>query len=82
MKMTPDQAAHLLDSELRQYPWYLSIGVRNTEDGQPILFVYTKTKRHRELSRFASGWMGYKVLIRPIGSIRPVNVAPRYAVLG
>jgi hypothetical protein len=76
--MTPDGAAHLLDTELRPYPWYLSVGVGNTADGQPLLFVYTKTGRHRELAKLGSGWMGYKVIVRTVGSIRPI----KYAALG
>jgi hypothetical protein len=81
MKTTPDEAAHLLDRELRQYPWYLSTGVGSTEDGRPILFVYTKTKRHRELSKLGQGWMGYRVIVRPVGSIRPLNAVLRHVAL-
>lgn len=77
-EMTPDGAARLLDAELRPYPWYLSVGVGNTADGQPLLFVYTKAGRHRELAKLVSGWMGYKVIVRAVGSMRPI----KYAALG
>jgi hypothetical protein len=75
--MTPEVAARLLDAEFRSYPWYLSVGVGNTADGQPVLFVYTKASRRRELAKLASGWMGYKVIVRPVGTIRPLNAQAR-----
>jgi hypothetical protein len=81
-EMMPDEAARLLDAEFRPYPWYLSVGVGNTADGQPLLFVYTKSGRHRELAKLSSGWMGYKVIVRAIGSIRPINRRAKYAALG
>jgi len=77
--MSPEAAANLLDAELRPYSWYLSIGIGTNEDGQPLLFVYAKTGRHRELAKLRSGWLGYKVVVRPIGSIRPVTQARRRA---
>jgi hypothetical protein len=67
----PDKAAELLDRELRQYPWYTSIGVGSTEEGT-ALFLYVTSAKHRELSRVADGWMGYRVIVRPIGRVRPV----------
>jgi hypothetical protein len=79
--MMPDEAARLLDAEFRPYPWYLSVGVGKTADGQPLLFVYTKTGRHPELAKLTSGWMGYKVIVRAIGSIRPINKPARCAAL-
>jgi hypothetical protein len=66
----PEDAASALDERLRPYPWYLSIGVGNTERGV-ALFVYVKTARRKELQFLSRGWMGYPVLIRPVGSIRP-----------
>lgn len=72
MAITPDEAASLLDAELRKYPWFLSVGIGNAEDGRPILFVYTRTARHRELAPLAAGWKGYEVVVRAVGSIRPV----------
>lgn len=70
--MTPESAADLLDKKLRPYPWYVSTGVGDTTDGA-ALFVYVKTARRRELASLADGWMGYKVVIRPVGSIRPAR---------
>ena len=71
--MTPEQAAHSLDEELRKYPWYLSVGVDNTPDDQ-TLFVYVKSAKRRELRSLSDGWMGYKVIIRPVGAIKPLKV--------
>jgi hypothetical protein len=81
-EMTPDGAARLLDAELRAFPWYLSVGVGSTADDRPILFIYTKSARHSELAKFDSGWMGYKVIVRAVGSIRPINVPVKCAALG
>jgi hypothetical protein len=69
--MSPDDAAGALDGRLRPFPWYLSVGVGQNDDG-PMLFVYVKSARHRELSDLARGWMGYPVAVRATGAIRPV----------
>ncbi len=69
--MTPDEAAQCLDAELRPNAWYSSIGVGDTDEG-PALFVYVRTGRHRALSRLNQGWMGYKVIIRPVGRIQAI----------
>jgi len=77
--MSPEEAASLLDAELRPYSWFLSVGVGTNEEGQPLLFVYTKAGGRREIAKLASGWMGYKVIARPVGSIRPVAQTRRRA---
>jgi hypothetical protein len=69
--MTPEDAARLLDSKLRPHQWYLSIGVGNNESGRPALFLYVKSTRHKELKSLTNRWMGYEVIVRPVGSIRP-----------
>jgi hypothetical protein len=66
----PENAARALDEKLRPYPWYLSIGIGNTERGV-ALFVYVKTVHRRELQFLSRGWMGYPVFVRPVGSIKP-----------
>jgi hypothetical protein len=66
----PEEAARALDEKLRPFPWYISIGIGNTERGV-ALFVYVKTAHRKELQFLSHGWMGYPVLIRPVGSIRP-----------
>ena len=70
--MSPDQAATELDKRLRPYKWYLSVGVGETGDEQPALFLYVKSLRHREIRDFEQGWKGYRVIVRAVGSIRPV----------
>jgi|GEM_PF-2403233 hypothetical protein len=75
--MSPERAASLLDAELRPYPWYLSVGVGNAADGRPALFVYTKSARHRELARLDRGWHGFKVIVKAVGSMRPIAAGSR-----
>ncbi len=75
--MTPEDAARSLDNKLRPHPWYLSIGVGNNEKGQTALFLYVKSIRHKELKSLSTGWMGYEVIIRPVGSIRPATDRPK-----
>lgn len=70
--MTPEQAADRLDRELRKHKWYQSIGVGETDDG-PAIFVYVATARHSVLTKYAKGWMGYPVFVRPTGRIRAVH---------
>ena len=74
--MTPEQAATLLDAELRPYPWYIAVGVGDTDDGS-TLFVYVKTAKHRKLRELARGWNGYKVVVEKTGSMRPVALHSR-----
>jgi hypothetical protein len=69
--MTPDDAARALDVKLRPHRWYLSIGVGSNKNGDAALYVYVKSRRHKELEALSNGWMGYEVIIRPVGSIRP-----------
>jgi hypothetical protein len=70
-KMTPENAACELDHQLRRYPWYLSIGIGDSGSGV-ALFVYVKSVHHKELQSLSHGWMGYPVIVRPVGSIKPV----------
>jgi hypothetical protein len=72
-RTTAEEASLALDRRLRQYPWYLSTGVGDIGHG-PVLFLYVKAIRRRELEFLDDGWMGYKVLVKPIGSIRPAMI--------
>jgi hypothetical protein len=67
--MTAEHAAKRLDEQLRHYPWYMSVGVGATPEGEAI-FVYVKSAKHPELKSLSTGWMGYRVLVRAVGSIR------------
>jgi hypothetical protein len=69
--MSPDEAARRLDAELRPHPWYSSTGIGDTVDG-PVLFVYVSTGNHRALTRLDRGWMGYRVVVRPVGRVRAI----------
>lgn len=69
--MNPEEAARRLDAELRRHSWYSSVGTGRTPEG-PALFLYVKTGKHRELSRLGDEWMGYRLIIRPVGRIRAV----------
>jgi len=73
--MNVEDAARALDKKLRPYPWYLSVGVGDTGAGREALFVYVKSQRHKEIKSIANGWMGFEVVIRPVGSIRPASLS-------
>jgi hypothetical protein len=70
--MTADQAANQLDQRLRGHPWYMSVGIGETAEG-PTIFVYVRSSRHPELGALRDGWMGYKVLVRAVGSVRAIR---------
>jgi hypothetical protein len=70
--MTVEQAAQQLEQRLRGYPWYISVGVGATTDGDAI-FVYVKSLRHRELSSLKDKWMGFPVFVRATGTIRALG---------
>jgi hypothetical protein len=69
--MTAEQAAKHLEQKLKAYPWYISVGVGATADGDAI-FVYVKSSRHRELSTL-DRWMGFPVFVRATGTIRALG---------
>jgi hypothetical protein len=68
-----EQAALALDRRLRHYPWYLSVGVGDSGQGE-TLYLYVRSKKHRELDFLNSGWMGFQVEIKPVGSMRPATL--------
>jgi hypothetical protein len=70
--MTPEQAAQLLDKELRRYPWYIAVGVGNADDGHPALFLYVKSGKHRKLNEVSQGWRGFEVIVEVTGAMRPL----------
>lgn len=67
----PEEAARELDAELRPHRWFLSIGVGKGSAGD-ALFVYVKSKNHPELKGLEKGWRGYEVLVRAVGTVRPL----------
>jgi hypothetical protein len=72
-EMTPEQAAQSLDEELRPYPWYVAVGVGNTDDAQPALFLYVKSGKHRKLNAVSRGWRGFNVIVEVTGAMRPLT---------
>ena len=73
--MTLDEAASELDSRYRRFPWFVSVGTGRLGDGHSAIFLYVKSARHPELRGLGSGWLGYKVIVRSIGSIKPLRRA-------
>lgn len=69
--MSAERAAERLSSHLRKYPWFLSVGVGENESGV-VLYVYVKSKKHIELERLGKKWEDYDIIIRGVGTIRPV----------
>jgi hypothetical protein len=65
-----ERAALQLDRKLRMKSWYVSVGVGDTDEGV-ALFLYVKSKRHREIAQLGDRWLGFKLVVQAIGSIRP-----------
>jgi hypothetical protein len=74
-KMTPEIAAQKLESSLRKFSWLVSVGVGRVENGESVIFVYVKSSRHPQLRNIESGWLGYKVIVRQSGAMRPLLAA-------
>ena len=63
-------AAKTLDEELRQYKWYLSVGVGTSDD---FLFVYTNYAAHENIAEH-NPWLGkYELIPVVIGIPLPLN---------
>lgn len=72
-KVTAEEAALELDRKLRSKSWYISVGVGQTERGGSAIYLYVRNSYHRELVGFDKVWMGYQLIIEPIGSIKPAT---------
>ena len=72
-EMTLDEAALQLHSRYRRFPWFVSVGTGQLSDGHSAIFLYVKSARHPELKTVESSWLGYRVIVRPIGSIKPLH---------
>lgn len=71
--MMIEQAAKSLDAELRRFSWFISVGIGESASGS-VLFVYVRSQRHKELDKLRTqGWLGYSVVVRKVGNIRPVR---------
>jgi hypothetical protein len=71
--MTPEKAAEKLEAQFRRFPWFVSVGVGRLQDGKEAIFIYVKSGRHSQLKAIESGWMGYDVLVRQTGAMRPLH---------
>jgi hypothetical protein len=67
-----EEASRRLDKQLRPQPWYVSVGVGETDEGE-VIFLYVKTKGHRELTKLGKRWMSFRLIVEAVGSIRPVQ---------
>lgn len=67
-----EEASRRLNDHLRLKSWYLSVGVGETDEGDAI-FLYVKTKRHRDISKLGKRWMGFSLIVEAVGSIRPAS---------
>jgi hypothetical protein len=70
--MTPEMAAEKLTARFGGFPWFVSVGVGRLKDGKEAIFLYVKSRRHPQLKSLEAGWMGYDVLVRQTGPIRPL----------
>ena len=71
-KLSLNQAAKDLESLLRPFRWFISVGV-GTFDNSEALFVYVKSRNHPELASLEKGWKGFRVLVRAVGAVRPLG---------
>ena len=67
--MTIEDAAHALESSLREMPWFTAVGVGSIASS-PTLFLYVRSTRGIDKSRFKDGWYGYRVEIKRMGTPR------------
>lgn len=70
--MTVHEATSRLYDKLSHFPWFVSIGVGKSPDGDTI-YVYVKTVRHRELDVLSGGFHGYPVIVEKSGVIKPAT---------
>lgn len=75
-----EAAAKELNRRYRSSSWFISVGVGQTERGSSAIYLYVKSRRHRELNEFDKVWMGYQLIIEVVGSIKPANLGTRRSV--
>jgi hypothetical protein len=71
--LSSQEAATSLGNQLREKPWYLTIGVAGQPDSTPpssTLIVYVK-KKHPDQCDIAPTWMGYSVRVVVSGQPHP-----------
>jgi hypothetical protein len=69
--MSVEEAATLLHSQLRAFPWLTAVGVGETQ-GTPCIVIYVKSLNSADLDFLKDGWEGFPVVVRKMGSPRLV----------
>jgi len=64
--MTIHEAAQSLYTQLRQYPWFVTVGI-GVENGRDTIMVYVSSFKEKEIEFFRNGWNGHPVVIRRSG---------------
>ncbi len=67
--MTVQDVTSKLFNELSSRPWFVSIGVGESQAGA-VIYVYVKTLRHKELEELRSGYEGYPVVVERTGLVK------------
>jgi hypothetical protein len=67
---SPQEAAKTLWARLRDYSWFVSVGVQERLGHPSTLLVYVK-RRHWQQDQIALEWCGYHVRVVRSGQPRP-----------
>ena len=70
-RVTPEQAAILLQLHLQGVSWMTAVGV-GEENGTTCIVVYVKTISGVNVDFLRQGWNGYPVVVRKMGTPRLV----------
>jgi hypothetical protein len=71
--VTIDVAAEALSDRLRGRSWFTAVGTGEHEK-RPAIFLYVKTIHPEEYRFLAHGWHGFTVVIRKMGTPKPVSI--------
>ena len=59
-----------LSQEYYRESWYHSIG-KGEKDNEECIYLYVKNNVKKVNKMFESGWKGYVVVVRYVGSVKP-----------
>lgn len=71
-----EKAAKALDSELRGWPWFSSVGLSTSSDGGPLLIVYLRVPANKRIQKVVPEWSTgpqgrrYPVALRVMGELK------------
>ena len=71
--MSIERASKLLHGRLSYWPSMHTIGVGHYDKAEAI-FVYVRSTPQSLPNDIKNGWMGYPVVIKKTGSVRPLHV--------